>query len=172
MDLWKLYSRIVDMRLALLPILIYLSLCVCIEVSYASVTEQTDEILALKVAPKGIVIELIESQESDIQWAMQAVQRLSDKLHKKFPTMPIVVVSHGVELFALSLSERKNYPKVHSLVEQLNQKNIRVEVCGTHASWRLKQEEHFPSYVRLVDEGPAQITFYEDLGYLLIEMKK
>jgi intracellular sulfur oxidation DsrE/DsrF family protein len=88
------------------------------------------------------------------------------QLRKKFPELPVAIVTHGKEQFALTTKNADS--KTHSLVKDLVSDQIEVHVCGTHASWYNVMPEDFPDYVNVSATGPAQINDYEELGYELI----
>ena len=80
-------------------------------------------------------------------------------------------MTHGNEQFALKKSSNKKHKKVHSLTQQLVQKNnIQLHVCGTYAAWNNVSEEEFPDYVDVTAAGPATINDYISLGYILIKI--
>lgn len=138
----------------------------------ANTLQEVAAIAAQKNPPKGIVFEIIENKEHDVQWTIHLVNKASNQLRQRFPNLKIVVVSHGNEIFALTKSKRTAYQSIHSLVEQLKRNNIPLQVCGTAASWQNKSAADFPEYVEVVDAAPVKIEFYEDLGYELIDVVK
>lgn len=142
-------------------------------VSTANSDRMVDFLLNAKNTPPGVVFELLEGRESDMQWAISMVQSYSRRLREKFPDLDIAVVSHGKEEFALMTSNQKEFSGVHKAVKQLVQDdNIPVHVCGTHASWYQKNEEDFPDYVDVVSQGPTQLQTYVEMGYDLIVIEK
>jgi len=138
----------------------------------AGTLQDVNEIVSRSEKPVGVVFEILEGKEKDIRWTMNLVNQASQTLKKRFPDIKIAVVSHGGELFAFSKTNKKDFKKIHSLAEQMNNNDIPVHVCGTHASWRQKSEKDFPSYITVVEAAPAQIAFYEDLGYQLVIVEK
>jgi intracellular sulfur oxidation DsrE/DsrF family protein len=139
----------------------------------ASNQEQVDWILKEKNPPFGVVFEIVEGSESDLQWAIAEVKKYSDQLRKRFPDIGIAVVSHGSEQFGLMKSETENLKEVHSTVKSLVQDDsIPVHVCGTHASWYGKSEKDFPDYVAVSPAGPTEIANYEDMGYEKIVLEE
>jgi len=139
---------------------------------FANTTQEIQSILQQKKAPIGVVFEVLENEEKDIIWTLQKINQASQKLRQRFPKIGIAVVSHGNELFALTKDKKSAYSKVHSLVEQMNRNNIPIQVCGTAASWKDKTISDFPNYIDVVEAAPEKIEFYEDLGYLLIEVTR
>ena len=141
-------------------------------ISYAeNAAQEVEQILALKQAPSGIVFEIVTGTSNSLQWALPKTQKLIKKLHARFPKLDIAIVTHGDEQFALQKSNNKKYKKVHSLTQQLVQKNnIQLHVCGTYAGWKGVEEEAFPDYVDVAAAGPATINDYISLGYKLIKI--
>lgn len=118
--------------------------------------------------PAGVVFELIGSIDL---WDKRIPELKNDieRLRKKFPDLPIAIVSHGSEQFALTSKNKTRHSEAHSFVNQLVvEDKIDVHVCGTHASWFDVMPEDFPDYVDVSPAGPAQINDYEELGYELV----
>ena len=131
--------------------------------------DSLDQILALKEAPTGVVIEIVKSGASDLEELLPRIQSATVQLRKRFPDLPVAVVSHGQEQFALTTENKTSEDPAHDLVEELVKKNdVDVHVCGTHAGWYGVEPEDFPDYVDVAATGPAQINDYEALGYEVI----
>lgn len=143
-----------------------------ISVSQASDSnQQVEDILSLKEAPSGIVFEIVTGSANSLEWALPEVQNHIKTLRARFPELEIAVVTHGDEQFALKTANNKKYNKVHSLTQQLVQKDhIPLHVCGTYAGWKNVGEEEFPDYVNVAAAGPATINDYIALGYTLIKI--
>ena len=137
----------------------------------ADATQQIEEILSFKQAPEGIVFEIVTGSANSLEWALPQTQKFIKKLHTRFPKLDIAIVTHGNEQFALKTSNNKKHKKVHSLTQQLVQKDsVQLHVCGTYAGWKGVEEEEFPDYVDVAAEGPATINDYISLGYILIKI--
>jgi len=93
-----------------------------------------DDILAMTEAPEGVVVEIIESGPDDLEDIIPDIQAATRVLRKKFPDLPVAVVSHGYEQFALTKKNIKDYPTLETGVKQMVDGEIDVHVCGTHAS--------------------------------------
>jgi len=133
--------------------------------------KQVEQLILLKQAPAGVVFEIVTASANSLKWALPKTQQLIKKLHSRFPKLDIAIVTHGNEQFALQTSNNKKYKKVHSLTQQLLEKdNVALHVCGTYASWKNVSEEEFPDYVDVTAEGPATINDYISLGYILIKL--
>ncbi|MDH5231593.1 MAG: hypothetical protein OEY38_16145 [Gammaproteobacteria bacterium] len=136
----------------------------------AQPTDPIDTILKMAKQPKGVLFEISEHKQSDIMWAVDTINNGSKRLRKRFPNLKIVVISHGEEMFALTKTRKKQFPKVHSLMQLMDEQNISLQVCATQAGWQHKTQSDFPDFIQLVESAPEQIQFYEDLGYILIEV--
>ena len=133
--------------------------------------KQVKDILALQEAPAGIVFEIVTGAANSLEWALPEAQNYIKELRVRFPELDIAIVTHGNEQFALKSNNNKKYKKVHSLTQQLVQKDhVPLHVCGTYASWKNVSEEEFPDYVNVAAAGPATINDYVALGYILIKL--
>lgn len=134
----------------------------------ASSDKDVSALLQETSPPDGVVFEVITTEEG-LRWAVPQIVRYSQQLRERFPALPIAVVSHGREEFALQRSRQTEFPEVHLAVESLSrEQGIPVHVCGTHAGWKGVTPEEFPDYVNVAPVGPAQIRDYLELGYRLI----
>lgn len=133
--------------------------------------EQIEEILSLKEAPAGIVFEIVTGESNSLEWALPETQNYIKELRARFPKLDIAIVTHGSEQFALQTNKNKKYKKIHSLTQQLTQKDdVPLHVCGTYAGWKGVSEEDFPDYVDVAPAGPAAINDYIALGYMLVKI--
>lgn len=141
-------------------------------ISYASDPgEEVEKLLALKEAPAGVVFEIVTGESNSLEWALPEMQNYIKELRAKFPDLEIAIVTHGDEQFALKKSNNNKHKKVHSITQQLVQKNnVPLHVCGTYAGWKGVSEEDFPDYVDVAAAGPATINDYISLGYILIKL--
>jgi len=125
-------------------------------------------LLAAERAPAGVVFEIVSGDGNALATTLPRVEAATQKLRARFPGLPVVVVSHGSEQFALLDERAAEQPEVHARVRSLVAADVPVQVCGTHAEWRGKRPEDFPDYVDVVAAGPASINDYRALGYALI----
>ena len=130
------------------------------------------EILALPAAPPGVVIEIVTADAEGLSWALPQAQNAVAKLRAKFKDLPVAIVTHGREQFALTLKRQSTHQAEHQIVQSLTQDNqVTVHVCGTYAGWRGVSPEDFPAYVNFAAAGPAQINDYKALGYVLLVIR-
>ncbi len=135
--------------------------------------KEVNYILKMDTPPLGVVFEVIEGDVDALKWAIPQVNKFAKQLREKFPNIAIAVVTHGKEQFGLVKSKEKENTQLQNEVKSLVQnQDIPVHVCGTHASWYGKGEKDFPDYVDVTPAGPTQIANYEDMGYEKIVMDK
>jgi intracellular sulfur oxidation DsrE/DsrF family protein len=133
--------------------------------------KEVNYILKMETPPFGVVFEVIEGDVDALKWAIPQVAKFAKQLREKFPDIAIAVVTHGKEQFGLVKTAEKENAKLQTEVKSLVQnQDIPVHVCGTHASWYGKGEKDFPDYVDVTPAGPTQIANYEDMGYEKIVM--
>ncbi len=127
------------------------------------------EILALSNPPHGVVIEIVTGDDAGLSWALPKSQKIIQKLRGRFIDLPIAIVTHGREQFALTKKRQSSSLTAHDTVNTLiKESKVEVHVCGTYAGWRGLNVEDFPQYVNVSASGPAQINDYKSLGYLLL----
>lgn len=151
-----------------------IALLLCLSASTVAVADQkaVSALLARDEAPAGVVFEVIAGADG-LRWAIPQIERYSTQLRQRFTNLPIAVVTHGREQFALQASEEAEYAEVHAKVRSLvAEQDIPVHVCETHASWRGVSPEDFPDYVDVTPAGPAQINDYQALGYELVVVER
>lgn len=126
-----------------------------------------DALLARKVAPPGVVFEIVDREPAALKLALPWVKQAAQRLKARFPGVPMALVTHGQEMFALQTAKRADNQAVHQIAQSLSRDDgIQVHVCETYAGWRGMAAEDFPSYVDVAPEGPAQIRNYEALDYV------
>lgn len=97
------------------------------------------------------------------------MREAAERLKARHPGVPMALVTHGQEMFALQAGRRGANPKIHELAEHLSrEQGIPVHVCETFAGWRGLGAEHFPAYIDVAPSGPSQIRNYEMLDYVRV----
>jgi intracellular sulfur oxidation DsrE/DsrF family protein len=130
---------------------------------------QVDRLLEVDEEPPGVIFEIIEDEDDALGWALPKVAQLSAKLRKRFPELPIAVVTHGREQFGLLTIEADGLlAPIHDNAQLLREEDIDLHVCGVHAGWDGYTPEDYPAYVDVSPSGPAQIRDYRKLGFVLI----
>lgn len=136
--------------------------------SATAATVTLDSLLARHIAPPGVVFEIVDRDPNALDVALPWVKQASQKLKARFPKLPMALVTHGQEMFALQSGKRDDAPAVHQLAESLSKDGIPVHVCETFAGWRGVGAENFPSYIDVAPAGPTQINNYEALDYVRV----
>ena len=161
------------MRHSLNIIFITLLVFFSASVSAASYEKQVNSILSASEMPEGVVFEIVSGDSSALKWALPKTRQAIEKLRQRFPELPIAVVTHGQEQFALQKKNKERFKQVHSLTESLvKDSGINLHVCGTYAEWHGVDAEEFASYANVSPAGPAQINDYVALGYIKILLSK
>ncbi len=132
--------------------------------------ELLNDVLQLEESPVGIVIEVTKADGDALHEHLIEVRTASDAIRQKFPGLPIAIVSHGHEQFALTSANAGKYRALHADVEDLVKNDIDVHVCGTHASWYDIAPEDYPEFIDVTHAGPAQINDYLNIGYVQLEL--
>ena len=146
-----------------------LSITLSLLASSAAWSSDVDTIIQREQAPEGVVFEIVSDEDDLLGEILPSVKADIEKLRQRFPNLPIAIVSHGKEQFALTSSNRSTEPQAHKLVQELVEKDdVDVHVCGTHAGWYGVSAEAFPDYVDVTAAAPAQINDYEEMGYEVI----
>mgnify|MGYP001036743258 CR=1 FL=1 len=128
-------------------------------------------LLARPEPPPGVVFEIVTADPRALEWAVPEVAAQARRLRARFPGLPIAVVTHGREMFALQKDKRDEASQVHAEVARLaNEEDIPVHVCETHAGWRGVGAEAFPEYVNVSPAGPAQVRDYMAMGYVRVKI--
>ena len=126
-----------------------------------------DELLARPVAPAGVVFEIVDRDAGALEVALPWVKQAAQRLKARHPGLPMALVTHGQEMFALQIGKRADNQAIHQIAESLSRDDgIPVHVCETYAGWRGVAAEDFPAYVDVAPAGPAQIRNYEALDYV------
>lgn len=130
--------------------------------------KSVDDIIKLKQPPAGVVIEIVTWGGDNLEWALPRAKAFISKLRAKHPKLPVAIVTHGAEQFALTKDETKDNKEVHQLVKSLGNDDVPIHVCETFAGWRGLSADDFPKYVNVSAAGPAQVNDYIAIGYELI----
>lgn len=135
----------------------------------AAAPASLDDLLARPAAPPGVVFEIVDRDPGALELALPWVQDAAARLKARHPGLPMALVTHGQEMFALQTTQQAGNPTLHQLAETLSRdQGIPVHVCETHAGWRGLAPENFPAYIDVAPSGPAQIRNYEMLDYVRV----
>lgn len=126
-----------------------------------------EALLARKAAPPGVIFEIVDRDPKALELALPWVKQAAQRLKARFPKVPMALVTHGQEMFALQTKKRADNQAIHQIAQSLSHDDgIQVHVCETYANRRGLGTEDFPAYVDVAPEGPAQIRNYEALDYV------
>jgi intracellular sulfur oxidation DsrE/DsrF family protein len=126
-----------------------------------------DELLARPVAPPGVVFEIVDRDPGALEVALPWVKAAAQRLKARHPGLPMALVTHGQEMFALQTGMRAGNEAIHRIAQSLSRDDgIPVHVCETYAGRRGLAAEDFPAYVDVAPAGPTQIRNYEALDYV------
>ncbi len=153
-------------KLLIIQILLSLHLSACASV------ETLEQILTEKDAPAGVVIEIVTHDSQGLDWALPQARLYIQRLRQRFPELPVAIVTHGREQFALQRTRQGEATKVHSLTQSLRKDKVQLHVCGTYAERKGLSKEDFPDYVDVAAAGPAQVNDYLALDYKLLRIKR
>lgn len=132
-----------------------------------------DALLARPAAPPGVVFEIVDRDPRALELALPWVRQAAQRLKARFPELPMALVTHGQEMFALQGQSQEANPGIHQLAERLSRDDgIPVHVCGTYAGWRGLAAEDFPDYIDVAATGPVQIRNYEALDWVRVVVPK
>lgn len=157
------------MRIGLLTITLLMTLAGFRPAAVAA--DEIEALLTADEAPAGVVFEIVSSDADTLDGLLPVIRADIERLRARFPELPVAIVSHGTEQFALTTEERASAPELHAIAEDMvTAKNVDLHVCGTYASWFGVDPGDFPDYVDVSSSGPAQINDYRALDYILITL--
>jgi intracellular sulfur oxidation DsrE/DsrF family protein len=132
-----------------------------------------DEVLTRTAPPAGVVFEIVDRDPQALEFALPWVRQAAEKLKARFPNLPMALVTHGQEMFALQSNYKERNAAVHEQVQSLKRdQGMPVHVCETYAGWKGLGPEAFPSYVDVAPSGPSQVNNYVALDYLRLVVPK
>lgn len=142
-------------------------------VAAASAETEVERLLARETAPTGVVIEILEEDETALVWALPEVERLAQQLRSRFPELPIAVVTHGLEQFGLlTIEASEPFGSVHGLARSLTTgSEVDLHLCGAHAGWYGRDGDDFPDFVDVTPSAPALLNDYRALGYEVVRLE-
>jgi len=137
----------------------------------AYAADEVEDLLAAREAPPGVVFEIVSGDVETLGRLLPGLRADIGRLRARFPGLPVAVVSHGEEQFALTSRHKTQEPELHAIAEEMvTGDDVDLHVCGAHAGWFGLDPEDFPDYVDVSASGPAQINDYRALDYVLIKL--
>jgi intracellular sulfur oxidation DsrE/DsrF family protein len=132
-----------------------------------------EQLLDRASPPPGVVFEIADRDPQALEYALPWVRRAAEQLEERFPGVPMALVTHGQEMFALQEKDKERNLALHEQVQSLKRdKGIPVHVCETFAGRRGLGPEAFPSYIDVAPSGPSQINNYIALDYQRLVVPK
>ena len=132
-----------------------------------------ENLLDRAAPPPGVVFEIVDRDPQPLEVTQPWAKQAAEKLRSRFPNLPMALVTHGQEMFALQGNLKAGNSAVHEQVQSLGRdQGIPVHVCETYAGWKGLGAEAFPPYVDVAPSGPAQIRNYEALDYVRVVVPK
>jgi intracellular sulfur oxidation DsrE/DsrF family protein len=131
-----------------------------------------DPVLQAEHEPAGVVFEIATGKNDSLNWALPQVKTYIEQIRQRYPKLPIAVVTHGREMFALQKSKDGTEVPAQKMTQQLVKDGVALHVCGTYAARKGLSEDDFPEYVNVAAAGPAQINDYIAVGYIRIKITK
>ena len=146
--------------------------CLCVATYPATgMTNSVEKLLAASEAPAGVVFEIVSGDDDILRTLLPEVRSDIERLRARFPGLPVAVVSHGREQFALTRKNSEDATELHAIARKMvTEEDVSLHVCGTYASWFDVAPEEFPDYVNVSATGPAQINDYRALDYVVITL--
>lgn len=144
-----------------------------IVVASALATDRVSAIIAQPHPPAGVVFEIVSEDDDHLAWAIPYVTAEIKRLRDRFPGLNIAIVSHGLEQFVMTTSERDENGAVHMAIKDLvTQQHVPFQVCGSFAKRYGIEAGMFAEYVDVVPAAPAQLRQYLQQGYEQILVEK
>ena len=129
------------------------------------ITRQAEE-------PEGVLLHTREYDESAFYWVAPRLEYYVVLLRKAYPSLPLVILSHGDEMSALTLPNISKYREVHEIIQRLVETyEVDFQVCGRFAAINDLDESDFPGFVHMIPSAPTALADYRDLGYELISIE-
>lgn len=138
-------------------------------------TPELEEILYITrqaEPPEGILLHTREYDESAFYWVAPRLEYYVALLRKAHPSLPLVILSHGDEMAALTIPNVSSYREVHEIIQRLVETyDVDFQVCGRFAAINNMDESDFPDFVHMIPSAPTALADYRDLGYELISIE-
>lgn len=129
-------------------------------------------VLGKQEPPAGVVFEVVQGDPDGLNWAIPRIRGYIDQLRRRFPDIPIAVISHGQEQFSLLQENSRANEATHSLAKAfLAEEETAIQVCGNHAGMYGHGADDYPDYVEVVDAAPRQVRRYKEKGYDVVVVR-
>ena len=93
-----------------------------------------ESILKDKQAPEGVVFEIVSAEQGLLSKLLPTLKQDIIRLRKRFPDIPVAIVTHGTEQFDLTTDNKKN--RKHST--QSGRRASQVQRCRCACLWHTR----------------------------------
>lgn len=133
-----------------------------------SQTTRFADLLERSEEPAGVVFEIMAAADA---WPriLPEIREQIEQLRERWPSLEVVLVSHGGEQFSLTSDKSRTHGDLHASLQALVEaEGVPVQVCGAHAGWYGYEPEDYPAFIDVTPSGPAAINDYRALGFEVI----
>ncbi len=135
---------------------------------------EQDRVAALLMhePPGGVLFLVMEQDEEALTWVLPRLLHYTRQIRRKWPDLPVAVLSHGAEMMGLLEAYRPLYPRIHEDFRQLVEELDAVfHVCGAYAALSDLTAADFPDLVDVVPFGPAEIENYRGMDFAVVSVE-
>lgn len=132
---------------------------------------KVEQLIAQDLQPDGVVFELMSWEDNSWNWAVPMLDRFISRLQQKFPGLDVALVSHGAEMFDLSISANKKDDPAIKQLEDLHSNGLEVHVSADYAKYKRMDANSFLDFVDVPDSSDAQLENYQQLGFVRIRLE-
>lgn len=130
-----------------------------------------DDILAGE-QPEGVVFLVMEDDEEALRWVMPRVMTYTLQLRGHWPRLPIILLSHGEEMFSLLDSAKSLYPDIHLEARKLvAEYQVHFQLCGSFAAMSDFTATDFADFLDVVPSAPAEIETYRLMDFDIVNLE-
>jgi len=120
---------------------------------------------------KGVVFEIVGGDAASLRKSLVRIKSYVYQLRGKYDNINIVILSHGLEEFALLKRAAVENHKLHQQVAKLvNNHKVPVLVDSRFAGMNNVQDKEFIDMVEVIDSAPVQLENYRLKGYQIVLM--
>lgn len=161
-------QTLVTRRLPLIGLMVVLFL-----LNHPAWTQNTRvaDLLERSEEPAGVVFEIMAAADA---WPriLPEIREQIEQLRERWPSLEVVLVSHGGEQFSLTSDKSRTHGDLHASLQALVEaEGVPVQVCGAHAGWYGYEPEDYPAFIDVTPSGPAAINDYRALGFEVIMIR-
>jgi intracellular sulfur oxidation DsrE/DsrF family protein len=130
-----------------------------------------DALLQEANPPPGVVFEVVTGDARALEALLPRAAAEAARLRARFPDLPIAVLTHGSEQFALLTQAREAAAPTHAAVRSLVAADVPVQVCGNYADLRGHGAGDFPDYVEVASSATTELAAYRARGFEVIPLR-